>query len=371
MQVLFQHDVICEWDIAPKDGPTCIKLATFHAKYERRKRRLLGWIEDDSADLDLVFSNTNSSLLKTASPHSKQDHLLDISKISSLLGNRSHVRVIGNIEASLPYLRDQCVANFEAQRKLSQRTSRALMQAHRPEHRFHAITFTSNDQALRDCCGWLDVAVPAVSVSVSGPISSPLGAGTAAAPSFEGNNTYLLPNNWMRLVPIDEFRSRPISYLEIGTFFGANLLSVAVSYGAHPGSILHCIDPWEDYDEYPEYKGQQSSTYESFLRNVKASGHGHRVVVHRGFSNELIPSFDNSFFDIIYVDGNHQPEYALEDAVLSFRKLKVGGFMIFDDYGWGGPDLTKKGVDAFMSGYQERITILGTSGTQVFVRKKN
>jgi len=25
--------------------------------------------------------------------------------------------------------------------------------------------------------------------------------------------------------------------------------------------------------------------------------------------------------------------------------------MIFDDYGWGGPDLTQKGIDAFLSGY--------------------
>jgi hypothetical protein len=36
--------------------------------------------------------------------------------------------------------------------------------------------------------------------------------------------------------------------------------------------------------------------------------------------------------DIIYIDGNHGPEYVLEDADLSFRKLK-NGIMIFDDYG--------------------------------------
>ena len=29
--------------------------------------------------------------------------------------------------------------------------------------------------------------------------------------------------------------------------------------------------------------------------------------------------------------------------------------MIFDDYGWGGPDLTQKGIDGFLSGYHKRI----------------
>jgi hypothetical protein len=76
------------------------------------------------------------------------------------------------------------------------------------------------------------------------------------------------------------------------------------------------------------------------------------------------------FFDIIYIDGNHEPEYVLEDAVLSFRKLKKNGIMIIDDYGWGGPDLTKKGIDGFLAGYHKRITILGETQTQVFVRKE-
>jgi hypothetical protein len=43
--------------------------------------------------------------------------------------------------------------------------------------------------------------------------------------------------------------------------------------------------------------------------------------------------------------------------------------LIFDDYGWGGPDLTQKGIDAFLSGYSKRIQNLGESASQVFVKK--
>ena len=43
--------------------------------------------------------------------------------------------------------------------------------------------------------------------------------------------------------------------------------------------------------------------------------------------------------------------------------------MIFDDYGWGGPDLTQRGIDAFLSGYHKKIINLGEKETQVFVKK--
>lgn len=43
--------------------------------------------------------------------------------------------------------------------------------------------------------------------------------------------------------------------------------------------------------------------------------------------------------------------------------------MIFDDYGWGGPDLTQRGIDGFLSGYHKRITRLGERESQVFVLK--
>ena len=186
--------------------------------------------------------------------------------------------------------------------------------------------------------------------------------------NFDGIH-YRLPDNWFPVIDQNNYKDRPINYLEIGTFYGANILSVAKSYGLHNDSKLYCIDPWEDYNDYPEYKNQQESTYNKFIKNVEVSGDKNKIVINRGYSNDVIPSLQDSFFDIIYIDGNHEPEYVLEDAVLSFRKLKVGGIMIFDDYGWGGPDLTQKGIDGFVCGYHKRIDILGMRDYQVFIRK--
>jgi len=183
--------------------------------------------------------------------------------------------------------------------------------------------------------------------------------------SFEGQK-YRTSENWFNFIEVTNI---PIRYLEIGTFYGANLLSVCDTYGKHEDSELYCIDPWIDYDEYPEYKFQQETIFETFKRNVNNSIHKNKIKIHRGFSNNVVPIFSDDFFDIIYIDGNHEPEYVLEDAVLSFRKLKKGGYMIFDDYGWGGPDLTQRGIDAFISGYHKKIEVLGEINTQMFIKK--
>ena len=185
---------------------------------------------------------------------------------------------------------------------------------------------------------------------------------------FEGT-VYRLADNWLSLVPLNEFSNKPINYIEIGTFYGANLLSVGYLYGAHSESKLYCIDPWEDYEDYPEYKNEQKSIYETFFSNVEKSSHKSKIIIDRGYSHKNLLKYDDEFFDIVYIDGNHEPEYVLEDAVLAFRKLKVGGYMVFDDYGWGGPDMTQKGIDAFLSGYHKRIQKLGERYSQLVIRK--
>ncbi len=183
--------------------------------------------------------------------------------------------------------------------------------------------------------------------------------------SFEGIQ-WKTCNNWFNLIKLDE--SIPINYLEIGTLCGANLFSVAKSYCSHNQSKLHCIDPWLTYDDYDETYNHNNN-YVFFLRNLENSSHKHKINVHRGFSHIEVPKLDDDYFDIIYIDGNHLSEYAMEDAVLSFRKLKVNGYMIFDDYPFGNYDYPVRGIDGFTYGYHKRINILGQSNGQLFIQK--
>lgn len=182
---------------------------------------------------------------------------------------------------------------------------------------------------------------------------------------------YRTADNWRSIIPLP---AEPINYLEIGVFFGANIITVAETYGLNPASKMYAVDPWIDYDDYPEYRTAQNMIYDTFVSNLALNNVQEKVIIKRGFSHEVVPTLPDNFFDIIYIDGNHEPEYVLEDAVVSFRKLKIGGYLIFDDYNWTGPDLTTRGIDGFLNGYYKRIAILNDyknndKESQVFVRK--
>ena len=162
--------------------------------------------------------------------------------------------------------------------------------------------------------------------------------------------------NWFSIIPLDHFSTRSIKYLEIGS--GDNVLSVAESYASHQDSTIVCIDLWQEEEKH--------STYKTFLNNIEESGK-ENITVHRGYSHKIIPTLENESFDIIYIDGSHEPECVLEDAVLSFRKLKTGGVMIFNGYYL---DITRKCIDGFLSVYDKKINRLGLKESQMFIQKK-
>lgn len=178
---------------------------------------------------------------------------------------------------------------------------------------------------------------------------------------------YKTSNNWLNDIPLE---NKPIRYLEIGVLYGANLFSVCDTYAHHPLSEVYAIDPWVEYKEYNEYKGQQKEIYQTFNNNLENRVDKNKIKVIKGFSYKEIPKLEDEYFDIIYIDGNHSPEYILEDAVLSFRKLKSGGYLIFDDYGWGGPEMTQKAIYAFIHTYSQKIKNSKLINNQAIIMKK-
>lgn len=175
---------------------------------------------------------------------------------------------------------------------------------------------------------------------------------------------------WEVFVPSRLFEDRAIVYGEIGVFCGGNMASVLESYAKHPESRAHAIDPWGNYEGYDEYTDSQPSNKKYFDTNMKLFDPLNKVLTHQGLSRDVVTEFEDETFDILYIDGNHRPHYVLEDAVLYFRKVKVGGYMIFDDYGWNGDQGPKKGVDSFLQSYSGMARLLtGPVLSQVFIQK--
>lgn len=107
--------------------------------------------------------------------------------------------------------------------------------------------------------------------------------------------------------------------------------------------------------------------------NLIASGGPYKVELHIGVSRDILPTLPANDFDFAYIDGSHWSCDVLEDAVLTFRRMKVGGIMAFDDYLWDDPAFNEHGtpkvaVDAFLACYAHKLELL-EKGYQVWVRK--
>lgn len=187
-----------------------------------------------------------------------------------------------------------------------------------------------------------------------------------------------ISENWFEYIPLQNHKEIPINYLEIGTYYGANIFSVGRTYGNHPDSKLHCInaDPYRNYNDYPKYIGKPDYICLEFEENLKKSIMKDKIITHYGRTNVKIPRFENKYFDIIYISsyyGNGMNEHhdILQDAILCFPKLKDNGYMIVDDYDWGESTSRQREIDEFLNACHDRIEILGHHNTQLFVQKVN
>jgi hypothetical protein len=157
-----------------------------------------------------------------------------------------------------------------------------------------------------------------------------------------------------------------INYLEIGVFRGDNIIDMSKSYCKHPDSKMYCVDPWIDYEEYNEYKGKIESIHDIFIENINKQNLWDRIKVYRDFSHNVVPTLQDDFFDIAFIDGNHETDFVYKDAVMVLPKMKSGGTIIFDDYNWKD---AKVGIDRFLSEYSSQLKNVRYNTYQLFVEK--
>ena len=176
--------------------------------------------------------------------------------------------------------------------------------------------------------------------------------------------TYQFSADWFSgNIPVFEkfltpLKGTPCRLLEIGTFEGRAAVWLLNNIATHEEARVTCIDAF-----------RQSS----LAHNLSATGSGAKAEVHIGHSRMIIPQLADDY-DFAYVDGSHASCDVLEDAVLTFRKVKTGGIIGFDDYKWNDPKFNQHGtprpaVDAFLKCYSHKLTILHHA-YQVWVRKQ-
>lgn len=122
--------------------------------------------------------------------------------------------------------------------------------------------------------------------------------------------------------------------LEIGLWCGGN--AVEILKRGSP-SILHLVEPWCDRDVNNSHKPHQGRMKHAVGRLVNQIAAG-RVVIHIGFSTEVVPIFPWGYFGFTYIDGSH-------DLVSVTADLRLCAKVVSDDGVIAGHDLQRSEVE--------------------------
>lgn len=76
-----------------------------------------------------------------------------------------------------------------------------------------------------------------------------------------------------------------------------------------------------------------------------------RVVIHKGLSYQVLGRFPDSHFDWIYIDADHSYDGVLRDSEVAARKVKPGGYLVYNDFAHVDPFLGSYGVHRAVVGF--------------------
>lgn len=179
---------------------------------------------------------------------------------------------------------------------------------------------------------------------------------------YEFNQDWFSRNILILQTALQRFVDQPnLHVLEIGSWEGRSTCWFLTHVLTHDAARMTCVDTFGGSEEhYALFDAAYLSNIEArFDQNIARTGVAHKVMKHVGASNQVLRSLPAvATFDLIYIDGSHWSDDVLTDAVLSWELLKLGGYMIFDDYDGElrfPQQHTKVGIDAFMAAFHQRL----------------
>lgn len=154
-----------------------------------------------------------------------------------------------------------------------------------------------------------------------------------------------------------EFVSSLIKPGDVGAEIGvcAGVFAYHVLLPAAP-SKLYLIDPWQyglqadiEIEITTENQIQRDAQYYevSALFNPFEN-----VEIVRAKSEDAVTLFPDHYFDYVYIDGEHSYAAVERDLNNYFPKVKIGGYIIGDDYGWSG---IKEAVQDFLTRHSDEV----------------
>lgn len=137
---------------------------------------------------------------------------------------------------------------------------------------------------------------------------------------------------------------KPEICIEIGVFGGSSLIPQAMALKENNKGIIYGIDPWTNdsaleemiSEEHREWWGKLNleDIYKHCLENISKYHVNGFCNIIKNKSENVVNLFKDDSVDILHIDGNHSETLSYKDVTLYFPKVKIGGFIFFDDIWW-------------------------------------
>jgi hypothetical protein len=150
--------------------------------------------------------------------------------------------------------------------------------------------------------------------------------------------------------------------VEIGAFMGGGTVKLA-RFGQKYGKKVYAIDIFDPRsDKTPDKNGvRMCDVYEAFLQGrsqleiYQQATHRFDNIVTINMDSKKVSFYKGQKFVFGFIDGNHQPDYVINDFNLVWRNLVPGGSIGFHDYNFDLPEVTKT-IDSLINKHKHEIS---------------
>jgi predicted O-methyltransferase YrrM len=158
--------------------------------------------------------------------------------------------------------------------------------------------------------------------------------------------------------------------LEIGVFGGSSFIPQALAMKHKGSGVVFGIDPWdsscsvEDMEQEANRnwwgKLNHQTIYDGFIKHLENYEIKDYSKIFVNKATDIADKFGDETIDLLHIDGNHCERLAYEDAFNYLPKVKVGGFIFFDDTTWvesGETPSTGKGLNYLLKYCEHEMTV--------------
>lgn len=132
--------------------------------------------------------------------------------------------------------------------------------------------------------------------------------------------------------------------VELGVFGGRSLIAIALGLSRNGFGRVDGIDPYTkpaslEGASNPENDRWWSEVhYEDILQQatdgIEQNGLSEHARIIRAKSLDVVDQYEDGSLDLLHQDSNHSEEVSLAEVMAWMRKIRVGGYWIFDDVNW-------------------------------------